>query len=152
MKTRFVLAVLVCLSGCYPVYKTLQPDTEFVVVDESQQPIDGAQVFFISSSYPYGYEKFRMSRFTNRFGQAYFNSIHDFRTEILLPHGIESFFWNWCVSKDGYETNVSNNNAGYHFSSETRIVLKKGNSTPCKSEQYFNIPFNNNRLANPVRH
>ena len=136
MKKFIALAALVCLSGCYPVYKTLQPNTTFIVVDEGEKPIRDAEVIFISSAYPYGDEKSRMSKFTDGLGKVDFNSMHEFRIESLMMHGSEEFFWNWCVYKDGYETSQSNNKSSDNFSSENTVALKKGNSQPCKSQLY----------------
>lgn len=134
MKTPVALLALICLSGCYPVYKTLQPSTAFVVVDESNKPIPDAEVFFISSAYPYGGEKSRISKFTDGLGKVRFNSIHEFRIESLMIHGREEFFWNWRVYKDGYETSQSYYTSSDGFSSENTVVLKKGNSQTCKPQ------------------
>lgn len=130
---RFVILIaLLYLSGCYPVYKTLQPTTTFVVVDEDNRPIKDAEVMLISSAYPYGREKSRMGKITDGHGKVHFDSMHEFRVENLMLHGREEFFWNWCVRKSGYETNHSNHTGRDNFSSEQSVTLIKGNSQTCK--------------------
>ncbi len=136
MKKIIPLTTLIFLSGCFPNYKTLQPDTNFTVVDENKQPIVGTEIILISRAYPYGDEKFRTSNITNNLGKVSFNSINEFRIESLMMHGMEVFFWNWCIYKDGYKTNYSNYRNSDDFLSENNIILKKGNSQICKFSYY----------------
>ena len=132
-----ITPVLFLLTGCFPVYKTLQPDVNFTVIDESQKPVTGAEVNLITSSYPYGFEKFRNKEITGNNGKASFNSKNQMRVEILMPHGREFFFWNWCISKDGYETNSSSYGSGDDFLSNQIIILKKGVSSSCPAAPVY---------------
>ena len=49
------------LGGCipYPAYRTLQPQARATVVDEQSRPLADTRVILITSSYPYGRERWR---------------------------------------------------------------------------------------------
>ncbi|MBQ0800096.1 MAG: hypothetical protein KBT63_12515 [Porticoccaceae bacterium] len=136
MKYAWCLLSLIILSGCvpYPVYKTLQPSSGVMVVDTAEDPIEGAEVNLIASSYPYGYEKSRNSVKTDADGKANFQSLREWRTEAIMLHGAEIFFWNWCVSKEGYETYLSNNTDSREFDSKAYIILNRGKSNACPEQ------------------
>ena len=105
MKWISPLAILV-LGGCvpYPIYKTLQPQLEIIVVDDQKESVYGAKVALISSSSPYGDEKSREVRLTDHKGVAEFQKRSEWRIESLMIHGVEIFYWNWCVEKEGFVT------------------------------------------------
>ena len=105
MKWIAILAVLV-LGGCvpYPVYKTLQPELEITVVDDQNEPIQGAIVALISSSSPYGWEKGREVQTTDRKGVVKFLKRSEWRIEALMLHGVEIFYWKWCIKMKGFVT------------------------------------------------
>jgi hypothetical protein len=118
----------------YPNYKTLQPDARAIVHDPMGHPVQSARVTLISNSYPYGREKSRETKETDIEGSAKFESKKEWRTEMIMIHGAEVFFWNWCVEKPGFKTYLSTNRSADRFSTEPIIVLKEGVSTPCPAE------------------
>ena len=133
MKWIAILAMLV-LGGCvvfYPVYKTLQPQLEITVVDDQKEPVHGAKVALISSSYPYGDEKSRDVQTTDTKGVANFQKRSEWRVEALMIHGIEDFFWNWCVEKEGFATYETKNGDGEIPRSKILIELEPGKSEEC---------------------
>ena len=116
----------------FPTYKTLQPSASVKVVDHAAEPIDGAKVELISSSYPYRLEKFRIIARTNHEGEVHFANIKEWRVEMpLMIHGMEVFFWNWCVSKDGYKTVQTHYTSSDHFETNSIVTLAPGESKAC---------------------
>ena len=132
MKWISTLAILV-LGGCvpYPIYKTLQPQLEIAVVDDQKEPVYGAKVALISNSYPYGGEKSREVRTTDRKGVAKFQKRSEWRIEALMLHGAEVFFWNWCVEKEGLVTFETQNRDSEISRSKILIELESGASKEC---------------------
>jgi hypothetical protein len=132
MKWVAILAILV-LGGCvpFPVYKTLQPQLEITVVDDQNEPIHGAIVALISSSNPYGEEKSREVRLTHRKGGAKFQRRSEWRIEVLIIHGIEDFFWNWCIEKEGFLTYETQYGDDEILRRNTLIELEPGKSEAC---------------------
>ena len=133
MRWIFILAVWV-LGGCvpYPVYKTLQPELEIKVIDDQQNPLHGAKVNLISNSYPYGWERNRETKMTNKIGVAAFQKRSEWRLESLIIHGAEIFFWNWCVEKEGFVTYETHNRDSDIPESRVRVMLVPGLSEECK--------------------
>lgn len=121
------------LSGCivYPVHKTLQPKARVTVSSTSGARIAGATVTLISHAYPYSREKSRMSVVTQNDGVARFPRIKEWRTESLMIHGAEVFYWNWCVQRDGYETVATQLRGGDDLDRSAAFTLSPGVSTPC---------------------
>lgn len=89
------LTITLLLSGCvvYPINKTLQPEAEILVTEVEGKPIQDAWVSLISSSYPYGFEQMRKVGKTSDRGEASFPEMKEWRTESLMIHGANVFFW-----------------------------------------------------------
>ncbi|WP_155826495.1 carboxypeptidase regulatory-like domain-containing protein [Vreelandella zhanjiangensis] len=131
-----ILTIALLLSGCvvYPINKTLQPNAEILVTDVEGKPIQDAWVTLISSSYPYGREQMRRGDKTSYRGEARFPNIKEWRTESLMIHGSNVFFWNWCVVKAGFETHTTMWSSGQDFQPQYGVTLTAGESTPCPEE------------------
>ncbi|MDR1350089.1 MAG: hypothetical protein LBJ59_04785 [Zoogloeaceae bacterium] len=131
------MAASLFLAGCipYPVYKTLQPYAEVRVVDESGSPVTGAKVNLISSSYPYGFERFRVVVKTDN-GHAEFNKVKDFCFEVFFLHGAQFYFWNWCIEKEGYETITTHYSRSDQFNSKPVFILEPGVSQACSINSF----------------
>lgn len=127
------LAMLVGLTGCvpYPIYKTIQPAAKAVVRDQASRPLAGAKVTLISSAYPYGREKSRETIKTDVSGVAMFASRKQWRMEVLMIHGWEEYFWNWCIEQPGFQTYETEFGSREKFASESVFVLTEGASVPC---------------------
>ncbi len=136
MKIIITLLFVILLSGCYPVYKTLQPRSHILVVDESGEPIQGAVVVLVANAYPYGHEKTRMEVVTNYKGEARFPSSKEWRVEVMVMHGMEVYYWNWCVTKDGYETYITHNGNSKDFNRKPTVTLKEGNAKKCPVQSF----------------
>lgn len=136
MKRLLVIALAALSSACVPVYKTLQPSAEVQVIDEQGQALNDAQVTLISSAYPYGREQFRTEATTRGDGSATFYKVKDFRVEVMMLHGSQEFFWNWCVTKPGYQTFLTQYRNGDLFSSPLQVKLAPGESTACPVSPY----------------
>ena len=123
------------LTACipYPVYKTTQPAGQVTVLDARFTPLGGAKVTLIANAYPYGREKTRETRQTDRSGTISFEIRQEWRTEVLMIHGADVYFWNWCVEKPGFVTFITHYTGNKEFIAEPIIRLEKGDSTPCAS-------------------
>ena len=86
---RGLLAAPLLLGGCipYPAYKTLQPQARATVVDEQSRPLADARVILITSSYPYGRERWRDEQRSGEDGVASFENHSEWRAESLMIHG-----------------------------------------------------------------
>ncbi len=131
MRDKLIAAVILFLAGCYPINKTLQPNSVVKVVDHTGQPISEATVTLVSNAYPYGFEKTRMVVATDSLGEAYFPGIREWRTETLMIHGFESYFWNWCIVKAGYKSYYTGNRSSDDFEDNFTVTLEKGVSSEC---------------------
>lgn len=138
MKALLSLMIAVTLVGCvpFPTYKTLQPSASMTVLDPAGKPVDGANVELINSSYPYGRERFRTTGQTQSDGTIAFAKITEWRVEMpFMIHGMEVFFWNWCVSKEGYQTFQTYSRNSDEFNATTLLTLTPGNSESCTGAQ-----------------
>lgn len=136
MRRLLVVALASLSSACVPVYKTLQPSAEVQVVDDQGRALNDAQVTLISSAYPYGREQFRTEAVTRGNGTATFYKVKDFRVEVMMLHGSQEFFWNWCVTKSGYKTFLTEYRNDKAFTSPMRVTLQPGESTACPVSPY----------------
>ena len=136
MKIIITPIFAVLLSACYPVYKTLQPKSYILVLGESGVPVQGATVVLVANAYPYGNEKTRMEVVTNYRGEARFPSAKEWRVEFMVMHGMEVYYWNWCVSKEGYETYITHDGSAKEFDRRLTIKLRKGTAAKCPAQHF----------------
>jgi len=128
-----VLTCCLALSGCipYPIHKQLRPATRVHVVTETGDPLVGARVLLLANTYPYGREHHREAATTDATGTAVFPERREWRTESLMIHGWQEFFWNLCVSMPGRATHLTAHRSATGFASDTTVVLVPGASTTC---------------------
>jgi hypothetical protein len=138
LATASVLLTTAFVTACvpFPVYKTLQPSARITVLDEQGNALSKAEATLISSSYPYGFEKRRETRETDSSGTAEFEVKREWRTETLMIHGVEVFFWNWCARKDGYVTYFTNHKSQEKFQDNLLVRLEPGESKPCPKNEF----------------
>jgi len=131
--TLIAILASMTVTACvpYPVYKTLQPSARVTVEDQNGQVLPNAEVLLVSSAYPYGFEQSREARTSDSHGVAEFKAVREWRTEALVIHGSQVFFWNWCVRKDGYETYLTANRSAADFNDNAVIRLRPGKSEMC---------------------
>jgi hypothetical protein len=125
-----ILISAVLLVGCplpYPVYKEVQPAAQIKALDESGEPIEGAKAVLLAFSNPHAVERGRETEFTDQHGVARFESRREWRKEAMMMHGVEYFFWNWCVQKPGFKTYLSSGN----FDPQPTVRLSRGASSEC---------------------
>lgn len=123
-----VLCATVLVSGCapYPIYKNLQPAARVMVRDQANQPVAKAEVTLITQAHARIGETLRTTKETLPDGTAAFESVSEWRIEVMALHGWEQFYWRWCVRKDGYITQPS-----LDFNANLTVKLEPGPSTPC---------------------
>jgi hypothetical protein len=129
----FALAAATLMSGCvpYPVYKKLQPAAKATVRGAANEPLEQAEVTLISSAHPYGFEQHRQMKKTLADGTATFDARREMRVEVMVIHGWQEFFWNWCVRKEGYTTYLTRHNGAADFQENLFVQLQPGVTTPC---------------------
>lgn len=132
---RFVIQALAAtlLSGCvpYPIYKTLQPAARVTVLDHAKRPMENVEATLIAGTYPYGFEQHRTTEQTLANGTASFDAMREWRTESLMIHGAQEFFWIWCIRKSGYVTYLARYDGPDKVVSSLLVQLEPGQSSPC---------------------
>ena len=133
MKNIALLIFAASLFGCipYPIYKTLQPNAEVTVYGSGGEPIESAEVTLISGAHPYRREKSRDTQITNESGKVRFRAMREWRTEALMIHGAESFYWHWCIKKPGYETIQTGPQTKKEFERYRSFNLQPGTANDC---------------------
>ena len=128
-----ILLVGGSLTGCvpFPIYTTVQPAAQITVLDENNRPIEEAKVNLIASAHPHPVELGRDIKMTDAGGLAMFDSRHEWRQGSFMMHGMEFFFWNWCVQKPGFKTYRSNMGSAGQFEPQPTIRLSRGASSDC---------------------
>ena len=149
-----ILLVSICISGClsYPVHKKIQPRSHIQVVDELGRPLSDAEVHLVASSYPHPEEEFRMIKKTRSTGILVFPEIKEWRIESLHIHGSAHYFWNWCIRKEGYETQDTHQGT-LEFSRKMKVVLKEGSTSECPKggRQIIHNKFKNEYVSKLTR-
>jgi hypothetical protein len=135
MKLRALLAILTLVlgvAGCvpYPVYKTVQPAAQMTVLDEQNQPIEGAEVVLTTDYAPYG-RPTEQAKFTDQLGVVAFEGHSEWQTEAMQMHHIRYYSWYWCAKKPGFKTYVTGGRSGIKFEPLLTIQLSRGTSLGC---------------------
>jgi len=130
-----IMSILICvfLSACFPAYKTVQPESSFIVVDNKQKPIAGVQVTLVTEMSPSG-KVMRNSKLTDASGKAQFESLHRFHWQVPVMHGMALYWWSLCVYKEGYETYFSNLN---NDNLNQIIILQSGKADSCRESSFL---------------
>jgi len=137
LQTNLLLSTIFLFSGCtYPVYKTINPTSTIYVVDEQAQPIKEAKVYLFSNIM-HGRDESNLTQQTNAKGFAHFDRVSQWKLESLMIHGRSTYYWNWCVEKEGFETKFTYGYTG--FEEEKKFMLREGTHTPCSfvKKNYF---------------
>jgi len=134
-----LLAMPFFLSGCiYPAYKTIQPKATLSVVDEEGTPIKGAKVYLFSNL-AHGAIERNSTKTAQKDGLVKFEQKKEWYMESLMTHGSHTFYWDWCVEKEGYESKFTRSLNHNDFKKSAKFLLREGTSTPCvsPSHRYF---------------
>ena len=128
-----LLAAPLLLGGCipYPAYRTLQPQARATVVDEQSRPLADTRVILITSSYPYGRERWRDEQRSGEDGVASFGESQRMACRIADDPWPDDLFWNWCVEKPGYATYRTLLTSSDDFDARPTITLTPGSSQTC---------------------
>ena len=156
LTSKIILGILlIMITACtYPIYKTLQPKSMVVVLDENKMAVKNAKVH-LQTTECMPCEKSEQTALSNDEGIVHFDSKREWRKEILTIHGSKFFTWGWCVEKEGYKTIVTSDKSSDKFESHRTFILKKGKSLPCDSpylvSEFKLDRFNDSRLINRVQ-
>ncbi|MGB4811471.1 MAG: hypothetical protein WBP13_03175 [Methylophilaceae bacterium] len=124
----FAIILLCSLSACYPVYKTIQPKAQALVLDANHQPIQGAKVSLITQAHPTFIHDVE-AKDTNVAGLATFDNKREMQREVLFLHGARVYYWEWCIEKAGFATYRTNGD----FVTGLTIQLQNGASSSCEA-------------------
>lgn len=120
------------LGGCFPIHKTIQPETRITIKDLDGNPISGAEVHLYSVANPHSRLANHVISYTSEGGLVRFGEIDEWRVESLIIHGMDVFHWDICVSKEGYKTEVLEWQVNWEVGGKVSIVLQEGESSPCR--------------------
>jgi hypothetical protein len=136
MKMRWLLIFItsLCLSACFPVYKTLQPSVLITVVGPDNKPVADAEVMLITRAYPHRDEHSRDVKQTGADGIVRFDTKKKLVTESLMIHGGYAYFWNWCVRKEGYATYLTQHEFSSGNDTQAVVILQPGESKFCPKQ------------------
>ncbi len=134
--TFLVRAWLICLAaglcaGCYPIRKTIQPKARIAVVDSAGKPIVAATASLVSRAHPHHRLRGINTALTNAKGIARFPELNDWRVEVLMIHGADVYFWEWCVQAEGFQTYATGQGNGAVFQNPARVQLQPGVMQDC---------------------
>jgi hypothetical protein len=119
------------LGGCvFPSYKLLQPPARVQILSDTGEPIGQAQVILMAYANPHPAERTRDRQVTDNQGVAQFEGRREWRTEApFIIHGVEYYFWRFCVQKPGFETHLTPEIRSGTV--DTTIRLGRGPSQDC---------------------
>ncbi len=115
----------------YPVYKTVQPASQVIVLEEGNVPIEAAKVILRTSFAPAGDET-REIKMTDQRGIAEFEGRSEWQQESFTQHGARYYRWEWCVQKPGFKTYITGYRSGNRFEEQSTIRLSRGTSSECE--------------------
>jgi hypothetical protein len=102
----FILS-LSSLAGCvFPVIVKKQPSLEFIVLDELNNPVEGAEINFVRYSLrpmPAIAEAWHSILKTDKTGRAVIEKESELQAYILAADGgYREYDWAWCVAYNNY--------------------------------------------------
>lgn len=100
---------MLCLAGCYPAFRTVQPKVELVVQDSTGRPVGSAT--FTLATYRYPFPSQTTTKFTryetDSAGAISIPRRGEWQMEVLLPDGSSWYAWRYCIEKAGYRAIAS---------------------------------------------
>jgi hypothetical protein len=144
MKLILPLSVI-ALTACMPVRITRSPEVNVIVMDVDDKPIESASVSLIIRAYPYGRYIDHLSFVTDKNGEVSFDKDNEWVIQLLVMHGMISYFWDLCVKKDGYSAKLVEHRSKKELSNSVNVVLTGGSGSDCYDENmsrksYLNWP------------
>jgi hypothetical protein len=118
------------LTACYPAYRTRQPAVNLTVVNALELPIAGAKVVLNTRAHASGVNEFNVKN-TDDKGSVSFNSDKQIEIEVLAIHGSLHYFWDICIEKKDYLTEIVRISEPSQAEKLDKIILKIGESTAC---------------------
>ncbi|WP_020405018.1 hypothetical protein [Hahella ganghwensis] len=132
MRNSLLIIIIVLLGGCFPINKTIQPETRVLVTDVNGNPLHGAEVNLYSVANPYSRLENHVIGYTTESGSVRFGEIDEWRIESFVIHGMDIIHWDTCVSKEGYKTEVVEWQNIWEVGGNVSLVMQKGESVPCE--------------------
>ena len=122
------LALIACLalSGCYPALRTIQPETDVLVMAENGAPIEGAEVHIYSISNPHTRMENHVVSWSDKRGIARFGRIRDWKLDApLMMHGLMVMHWDICASAPGMESSALYQLNKWEAGGKVSLVMKE---------------------------
>jgi hypothetical protein len=136
-------AVMLGLGGCYPAFRTVQPEVELVVRDPDGRAVENAT--FTLATYRYPFASPRTTQFaqyqTDSAGTVSLPGRGKWQVEVLLPDGSSWYAWGYCIEKAGYKAIAEKETS---FEEPLTVVLEPypGSSQckwPTEDEAYYDV-------------
>jgi hypothetical protein len=133
---RFMLtlALLTSLTACLPVYKTIKPQLNVVVVDSQEQPVIGAKLVLTTRAHPTPIHDEDI-QYTNAKGSAGFKKEKDMQVQTAFIHGSLQYYWSLCTEKAGYTSVTQSIDTPTVRNKSLIVMLPAGESKSCPSDQ-----------------
>jgi hypothetical protein len=134
IKMLFLTCLIVNIAACvpYPVYKTLKPEANFLVLDANKKPIEGAKIVLNTRARPTPINEFDI-QYTNAKGMTNFASKKELKVENTGQHGALDYFWNLCIEKTGFKTVHKEIENASELSGPQVVNLVPGKSESCRA-------------------
>lgn len=136
MKALILIACL-ALSGCYPALRTIQPQTDVLVLTANGSPIEGAEVHIYSISNPHTRMENHVVSWSDERGVARFGRIRDWKLDApLMMHGLMVMHWNICASAPGMGSSALYHLNKWEAGGKVRLVINAAGGTDpsCESD------------------
>ena len=100
----FAVGAMLCLSGCYPALRTVQPTAKIVVHDDAGRPLENATFTLATYRYPFPSPRStQLAQFqSDAAGAVSIPWRGVVQMEVLLPDGSAWYQWGYCIEKAGY--------------------------------------------------
>jgi hypothetical protein len=129
-----LIAALGLVTAClpYPVYKTLKPEANFLVVEANKKPLEGVKIVLNTRARPTAIDEFDI-QYTNAKGMTNFARKKELQVENTGMHGALDYFWVLCVEKTGFQTVQKQIENASDLSGPQVINLVSGKSEACRA-------------------
>jgi hypothetical protein len=134
IKMLLLTCLIATISACvpYPVYKTLKPEANFLVLGANKKPVEGAKIVLNTRARPTPIDEFDI-QYTNAKGMTNFASKKELKVENTGQHGALDYFCSLCIEKTGFKTVQKEIENASELSGPQVINLVPGKSESCRA-------------------
>ncbi|MYJ97013.1 MAG: hypothetical protein F4053_15975 [Proteobacteria bacterium] len=133
------------ITGCIPMYKTVQPQAELTITDSNGEGVERAFVNIGTGTYRNSRPPSLTYFVTDGDGETVILRKKRWHLESLMMHGGTYYSWWVCVEKDGYVPHLTHLS---HSSESLRITLEETEDPlRCAWRSDYNASFDVIRIA-----